>query len=169
MHWAKRDENRFSRSAAASPSARRREQRPQPGRSKVCGRARRRALCARCTRLKSQASPRATRHARMHEYLTHHTAWSMDGMLASCARRQQQGSQAERLGNPSWPTHHLFAVRKKAARLRIPYLRLRLYRQSMRAQHSYTGPNFLQPKVWQVCAQAAPHWAKPGLLLACKF
>ena len=43
-HWAKRDGNRFSRSAAATPSVRRREQRPQPRRGKVCGRARRRAL-----------------------------------------------------------------------------------------------------------------------------
>ena len=62
--------------AAASPSARRREQRPQPGRGKVCGRARRRALCARCSHLVWQLSPRAARHARTHEYIMHHTAWT---------------------------------------------------------------------------------------------
>ena len=76
LHSAKRDENRFSCWAAASPSARRREQRPQPRRGKVCGRARRRALCARYSRLVWQVSPRASRHARTHEYFMHHTAWT---------------------------------------------------------------------------------------------
>jgi hypothetical protein len=42
----------------------------------VCGRARRRALCARCSRLVWQVSPRASRHARTHEYFMHHTAWT---------------------------------------------------------------------------------------------
>ena len=74
-HWRWFEFKRCSRSLAAPPSARRREQLQQPGRSKVCGRERRRALCARCTRLVSQASPRAARHARTHEYLMHHTAW----------------------------------------------------------------------------------------------
>ena len=51
-------------------------ERQQPGRGKVCGRARRRALCARCSRLVCQVNPRAARHARTHEYLTVHTAWT---------------------------------------------------------------------------------------------
>ena len=75
-HSANREGKSFSRSAAAATSARRREQRLQPGRGKVCGRARRRALCARCSRLVCQVNPRAARHARTHEYLTVHTAWT---------------------------------------------------------------------------------------------
>ena len=84
----------FSRWAAATPSAWRREQRPRPRRGKVGGRARRRALCARCSRLVSQVSLRVSRHARTHEHLLHHTAWTAIGMLASCARRPQEGSGA---------------------------------------------------------------------------
>ena len=53
-------------------------ERSQHRRDKVGGRARRRALCARCSRLVRQVSLRASRHARTHEHLMHHTA--MDGM-----------------------------------------------------------------------------------------
>ena len=49
---------------------------PQPHRSKVCRRARRRALCAGWTRLVSQTNPRAAEHALAHSYLTHHIAWT---------------------------------------------------------------------------------------------
>ena len=76
LHSTKNGCKRLSRSRAAATSVRRREQRPQPGRGKVCGRARRRALCARCARLACQVSPRAARHARTHEYHMHHTAWT---------------------------------------------------------------------------------------------
>ena len=88
MHSAKRDENRFSRSAAATPSAQRREQRPQPRRGKVGGRARRRALCARCSHLVWQVSPRAARHARTHEYIMHHTAWTACSPHVLAGRRK---------------------------------------------------------------------------------
>ena len=63
-------------------------ERSQPRRSKVGGRARRRALCARCSRLVRQVSPRAARHARTHEYLMHHTAWTACSphVLAGCRK-----------------------------------------------------------------------------------
>ena len=51
-------------------------ERSQHRRDKVGGRARRRALCARCSRLVRQVSLRASRHARTHEHLMHHTAWT---------------------------------------------------------------------------------------------
>ena len=63
-------------------------ERSQPGRGKVCGRARRRALCARCSRSVSQVSLRASRHARTHEYLTHHTAWTACSPHVLAGRRK---------------------------------------------------------------------------------
>ena len=63
-------------------------ERSQPGLGKVGGRARRRSLCARCSRLVRQVSPRAARHARTHEYLMHHTAWTACSphVLAGCRK-----------------------------------------------------------------------------------
>ena len=43
--------------------------------------------------LRQTREPRA-RHARTHEHLSPHSAYGMDGMLASCARRPQQGREA---------------------------------------------------------------------------
>ena len=51
------------------------ERSPTPMRRRW-GAARRGALCARCSRLVSQVSLRASRHARTHEHLLHHTAWT---------------------------------------------------------------------------------------------
>ena len=63
-------------------------ERQQPGHGKVCGRARRRALCARCSRLVSQVSLRASRHARTHEHLLHHTAWTACSPHVLAGRRK---------------------------------------------------------------------------------
>ena len=63
-------------------------ERSQPRRGKVGGRARRRALCARCSRLVWQVSPRAARHARMHEYIMHHTAWTACSTHVLAGRRK---------------------------------------------------------------------------------
>ena len=70
------------------PSACAGSERSQPGRGKVCGRARRRALCARCSRLVSQVSLRASRHARTHEHLMHHTAWTACSPHVLAGRRK---------------------------------------------------------------------------------
>ena len=63
-------------------------ERSQPGRGKVCGRARRRALCARCSHLVWQVSPRAARHARTHEYIMHHNAWTACSPHVLAGRRK---------------------------------------------------------------------------------
>ena len=76
LHSTKNGCKRLSRWRAAATSACAGSERSQPGLGKVGGRARRRSLCARCSRLVWQVSPRAARHARTHEYLMHHTAWT---------------------------------------------------------------------------------------------
>ena len=63
-------------------------ERSQPGLGKVGGRARRRSLCARCSRLVWQVSPRAARHARTHEYIMHHTAWTACSPHVLAGRRK---------------------------------------------------------------------------------
>ena len=63
-------------------------ERSQPRRGKVGGRARRRALCARCSRLVRQVSLRADRHACTHESLTHHTAWTACSPHVLAGRRK---------------------------------------------------------------------------------
>jgi hypothetical protein len=63
-------------------------ERPQPRRGKVGGRARRRALCARWSRFVWEVSLQAARHARMHEYLTLHTAWMACSPPVLKARRK---------------------------------------------------------------------------------
>ena len=74
LHSPKRDRKRFSRSTGAATSAASESSAPLHRCGDDGGRARRRALCTRWTRLMSQASPRAAKHARTHEYLMHHTA-----------------------------------------------------------------------------------------------
>ena len=76
LHSPKRDRKRFSRSTGAATSAASESSAPLHRCGDDGGRARRRALCTRWTRLMSQASPRAAKHARTHEYLMHHTAWT---------------------------------------------------------------------------------------------
>ena len=73
-------------------------ERPQPRRGKVGGRARRRALCARCSRLVWQVSPRAARHARTHEYIMHHTAWTACSPHVLEAAGRQWSSQTMEYG-----------------------------------------------------------------------
>ena len=63
-------------------------ERSQPPHGKVGGRARRRSLCARCSRLVWQVSPRAARHARTHEYIMHHTAWTACSPHVLAGRRK---------------------------------------------------------------------------------
>ena len=63
------------------------ERSPTPMRRRW-GAARRGALCARCSRLVSQVSLRASRHARTHEYLTHHTAWTACSPHVLAGRRK---------------------------------------------------------------------------------
>ena len=88
LHSTKNGCKRLSRWRAAATSACAGSERSQPGLGKVGGRARRRSLCARCSRLVRQVSPRAARHARTHEYLMHHTAWTACSphVLAGCRK-----------------------------------------------------------------------------------
>ena len=88
LHSTKNGCKRLSRWRAAATSACAGSERSQPRRGKVGGRARRRALCARCSRLVSQVSLRASRHARTHEHLLHHTAWTACSPHVLAGRRK---------------------------------------------------------------------------------
>ena len=88
LHSTKNGCKRLSRWRAAATSACAGSERSQPGLGKVGGRARRRSLCARCSRLVWQVSPRAARHARTHEYLMHHTAWTACSPHVLAGRRK---------------------------------------------------------------------------------
>ena len=68
------------------------ERSPTPMRRRW-GAARRGALCARCSRLVSQVSLRASRHARTHEHLLHHTAWTACSPHVLAGRRLAAGRQ----------------------------------------------------------------------------
>jgi len=104
----------FSSSCATfQRGAETREQRLQPGRGKVCGRARRRALCARCSRLVCQVNPRAARHAHTHEYLTVHTAWTAQHARLMCSRaaaRQWSSHAMDIYGSTSRGPLHVVVV-----------------------------------------------------------
>ena len=93
VHSAKRDRNRCSRSAAATPRACEQWRALPHRRCELVGRARRRSFCSRCTWLVPQASIPAAEGACTHAMLAHHTVLTC--VLASCARRRWKGSGAD--------------------------------------------------------------------------
>ena len=71
-------------------------------RSDEGGRARRRALCPRCTRSAAQVSLRVCRHACTHDSLTHHTAWTASPTIPSQVAAGQ--SSSHRVDIYDWPS-----------------------------------------------------------------